>query len=266
MITSVAALKLAYRDLQRRAVYCGDHRVLTMLNSGHKIYVDSRDLSLAPHIIMHGHWEPTTTQVVQRLVKAGMRVIDVGANVGYYSLLMAQAIGPQGKLVAFEANPVLAKLVQANLAINGFALGSGISQVISKAASNFTGSTKFTVFESYMGGSTVFENDPQPGDTAKRIDVACVTLDEQLKDFGPVDFIKIDAEGSEKFILEGARRIIKSSPNLKMIIEFQPEKPLYDLVSEHGFKVCPILPDSSAQEMSFSELQNFGTGDALLTR
>ncbi len=258
-------LKSTYRGFTRRAVYCGDYRVLTGLRSGLKMYVDSRDLSVTPYLVMHGNWEPATTKQVLRHVKPNMRVVDVGANVGYYSLLMAKAIGPKGRLVSFEANPLLAELVQANLAINGFALGSGISTVVAKAVSNFTGETQFTFFDKYKGGGTVHDIAPQAGDASNRHSVPCVKLDDALSDFGQVDFIKMDAEGAEQLILTGARRTIENSPNLKMIVEFQPEKSLYEIVSDYGFSVAPIL-GNSIREASFSELQKIGICDALLTK
>ena len=99
--------------------------------------------------------------------------------------------------------------------------------------------------------------------TASQQDVPCTTLDDTLRDFGPV---KIDAEGAEQLILIGAKRIIENSPNLKMIVEFYPEKSLYDLVRDHGFKVAPILRDSPRRDMFFPELREVGICDALLTR
>jgi hypothetical protein len=95
----------------RNAVYCGNNRVLLRTAHGHRMYVDSRGLSVAPWLISDGVWEPWVARAILRMLGPGMRVVEVGANVGYFSVLMGHAIGPAGRLTTVEANPYLADIV-----------------------------------------------------------------------------------------------------------------------------------------------------------
>src|SRR5258708_38672807 len=73
--------------LRQPQTYLGDHTLLTRTIFGHAIYLDSRDLSLTPHLFLQGYWEPEVTRFFLRIVKPRMHVVEVGANVGYYTLL-----------------------------------------------------------------------------------------------------------------------------------------------------------------------------------
>src|SRR5579871_4793090 len=73
--------------LRQAQTYLGDHTLLIQTVFGHVMYVDSRDLSLTPHLFRQGYWELDVTRFFLGVVKPGMRVVEVGANVGYYTLL-----------------------------------------------------------------------------------------------------------------------------------------------------------------------------------
>jgi len=248
------------------AVYCGNNLVLTRLRTGQKMYVDSRDRSLAPHLIMDGDWEPWIADVVRNHVKPGMSVVEVGANVGFYSLLIARAVSPTGKLRSFEANPHLATLVQQNLHINGHDPYSESVLVSAMAVADTEGPRKFYTFDAYKGGSSLLDVASVGADQRAEIEVPCTTLDIALADFGPIDFMKIDAEGAEIMILTGAAEVIRRSPNMRMVIEFQPKQELYDLLTGHGFKISPITIDKPLAPASFAEMARIGTCDALISR
>src|SRR5271165_2925357 len=86
------------RDLIQRAaqgqnvtksIYLGDHLALAQVLDRFKMYVDTRDIGIAPHLLMGGHWEMWITKLFCDLLQPGMTVVDVGANFGYYTLLAA---------------------------------------------------------------------------------------------------------------------------------------------------------------------------------
>lgn len=81
-------LRALGKRLAPAGVYLGDGAVLTRLVSGEVMLLDGRDRSVAPVLIMDGVWEPDVTQVVLRCVRPGMRALDVGANFGYFTLLL----------------------------------------------------------------------------------------------------------------------------------------------------------------------------------
>ncbi|KAF0200470.1 MAG: FkbM family methyltransferase, partial [bacterium] len=106
--------------MKRELTYTDATTVLTSLIYGPKIYLDTRETSLAPMIIQYGLWEKWVTDVFLSLVKPGMTVVDIGANCGYYSLLAAQAVGPSGQVHCVEPNPILHNNLTRSFAINGY--------------------------------------------------------------------------------------------------------------------------------------------------
>ena len=106
--------------LRQPQTYLGDHTLLMQTIFGHAMYLDSRDISLTPHLLRQGCWEPDVTRFFLRIVKPGMRVVEVGANVGYYTLLACSLVGPTGRVTAFEANPAAVTLTRRSLLVNGF--------------------------------------------------------------------------------------------------------------------------------------------------
>jgi hypothetical protein len=103
----------------RFATYVGNNLALTKTVWGQKMFVDTRDISLAPHLIVDGVWEPWLSNVFARTVKAGMTVVDVGANFGYYTLLAGRQLAGSGEIHSFEPNPGVFDILLKNVSING---------------------------------------------------------------------------------------------------------------------------------------------------
>ncbi|MFC7542969.1 FkbM family methyltransferase [Siccirubricoccus deserti] len=94
--------------------------ILCRILGRYKFFVDCRDQGLAPHLMLDGYWEYWVSDFIWRNVKPGETVADIGANLGYYTVLLADLVGPGGRVMAFEPNPRLFDLLQRNVAINGF--------------------------------------------------------------------------------------------------------------------------------------------------
>lgn len=103
-----------------RTVYIGENEALTRILGRYKMYVDTRDIGIASHLMMEGFWEMWVTEAMMRLLRRGAVVADVGANLGYFTLLMADLTGAEGRVLAFEPNPELARRLEKSIAINGF--------------------------------------------------------------------------------------------------------------------------------------------------
>src|SRR5262249_4908309 len=84
------------------------------------MFVQTSDRGFAVHIMHTGAWEMALTEFIVRTLKPGMRVVDVGANFGYYALLMSELVGHGGLCSAFEPNPQIAGLLKESLTVNGF--------------------------------------------------------------------------------------------------------------------------------------------------
>ena len=274
-VTNIAAQNVSYDHSNRSMVYLGNNTALTRTKYGHKIYVDTRDLSLAPHILMDGCWENWITDVFRRSVQPGMNVIDIGANIGWYSLIAADLIGESGKLVSFEANPSMAEMTRRNLMINGY---NDRSKVESKAVFDKKTTLGFKIYDRYMGSSSLFASQEAAaafGDTITTLDVQTVVLDEYVKAGEQLDFVKIDAEGAEPFILRGGERVIGESKNIQIMMEFAPSMlsnsfgsidQFYDEIEKHGFRVWRIHADASLKVTNLEELKCVDHCDVILKR
>jgi len=144
-----------------------------------------------------------------------MFILDVGANFGYYSVLMADLVGPNGKLIAFEPNPGAASSAEASLSVNGF---QSRSTVLRSAASDATGSLTFAIpHHEPKNARIVAAGYSSPN--AQVIQVPTVTIDAICWNERKVDFIKIDAEGGEYRIYQGMAEIIQRDRSM-IILEF----------------------------------------------
>jgi Protein-L-isoaspartate(D-aspartate) O-methyltransferase (PCMT) len=100
--------------------YLGDGLGLTTLQNGLLLLVDTRDVQAAPHLIARGSWESNVEFALAQLLRPGQRIVEVGANLGYYTVMMASAVGPSGHILSVEANARHAELVRRPVYINGF--------------------------------------------------------------------------------------------------------------------------------------------------
>lgn len=233
---------------QHSAVYVGEHTALTWVLNRYKMYVDTRDKAISVHLLTEGGWESDTTHLLANIVTAGMKVVDVGANMGYFSLLLADRVGPGGFLWAFEPDPGNFQLLRWNLDVNGF---TPRTQVFSIALFDRRTSVRLWQNSENLGGHSVLT-----GDSAQ-MEGDAVTVDAApLDDYttGPIDVMKIDAEGSEPFIWDGMRHLIARSPNLRILMEFDPvqirgkgrdPRSFLDAIRRDGFQIQRIFPDAS---------------------
>lgn len=204
------------------AVYVGHDRILLRTARGLKMYVDSRDVSIAPHLILDGVWEEGTEAALRRLLRPGMNVVEVGANVGYFTLTIAHVVGPRGSVAAFEPDPVLAQIVRDNAEINGFADRVTVHE---KAVADAQGEIRFFTTHRHRGNGSILEGFEQlpgnPEDRRVEIVVPSVRLDDAFA-ANPPDVIKIDAEGAESAVLRGARGLLDGERVKILVLELFP--------------------------------------------
>ena len=183
---------------------------------GSKMYVDSRDIGVAPFLLEWGFYEKYETELFKRLVKKGMVVVDVGANIGYYTLLAAHLVGDEGKVFAFEPDPNNYSLLCKNIEVNGY------RNVIPVRKAVFSKSGEMELFldESNLGGHSLSEANVDKGAS---IMVEVTSLDDYFRNTDyKIDVIKMDVQGSEMAVLEGMANIINQNDDLKIITEFWP--------------------------------------------
>jgi len=189
------------------------------------------------YLSLNGHFEKGSEVVFQSLLSSGMVVLDIGANLGIYTLYALQA---GCEVYSFEPTPSTFDILKKNVKVNGFE-NSNKLQLINKAVSDKNGTVNFYIKQGICGQNSLFKG----SDMLDSIAVETIIADEYLRALDKVDIIKIDVEGAEYYAMLGLKNIIARSPEIKILIEFSPEnmkntnmtpKMLLDLIKEYGFK------------------------------
>jgi len=176
----------------------------------YKLYVATDDIGFGSHMLLDGIWEPWVTTFMARFLKRGMCVADVGANHGYFTVLMADIVGPEGRVIAFEPHPNTASLLRKSLAVNGF--GERV-QVVECAVSDMDGA--LLTFHMPTGEPKNARIVDRPHDSIATVTVRSTTLTTSLADWAKLDFIKIDVEGAEEAALRGGADLLeRTKPSL----------------------------------------------------
>lgn len=255
----------AYCRKHTQQAYLGDHTALCRVLGQFLMYVDTRDLSLAPHLLMNGYWEMWVTQAIVDYVKPGMRCIDVGANFGYFTLLLAELVGEKGEVVGYEPQRAVRELLQASLVVSGMPWATSVGY----ACSDETKVVKLRRFANLFGSACLIhepvacdENGvPLPGEHEV---VAAHRLDEDY--LRSVDFVKIDVQGHEMQVLAGMREMIARSPKIAIAMEFTPsehEHPRFALetIREMGLTIKTIGTDGQVRPITLDDAAKADTGD-----
>lgn len=179
-----------------------DGWALTSLDSGELFFVNTRDRNITPWIIMGGTWETELEGVILDRLGPGKTFVDIGANMGYYSVKAGTRVGPEGKVISFEPNPTTLPYLRRNMAINGFL---DRSVVWPAAVGSECGFAQLT----FTAGDEAQANIHGHGAAEHSHTIGVHRLDEALADLERIDLIKIDAEGSEAQVLAGAQALLR---------------------------------------------------------
>ncbi len=228
----------------RTVAYCGDYTALTTTHWGAKIYVDTRDTSLAPHIMMEGNWEPWVGNAIGTLLakNPGATFIDVGANVGWYTLVAC--VNKASKVYAFEPNPRMVELLRKTITVNG--LGQRV--VLSYAACGATRELRRLVLDPEEAGGahvSAYSLAYIDGGIVAAGDVVVVRLDDVVLGgltaaasvLGPI-VMKIDVEGFEPEVIAGATELLKLRPFI--FLEHNPSDKslaMLTMLAEQGYRL-----------------------------
>jgi FkbM family methyltransferase len=252
----------------RFAVFQGDNLALTRVLNRLLMYVDTSDISVSPQLLMNGCWEMGLTKVFCSLLQPGMTVVDVGANVGYYTLVAATAVGQQGRVYSFEPDPRNFAILQKNLHVNSLA---GRVQAYQLAALDTRKKVELKTIACFLGDHSLFDRHAGHP-SVQRVTVEAAPLDELIR--GEVHLMKIDAEGSEPLIFNGMRQILDRSPDLNMVMEFNvsllqlsgdPSAFLRQLC-DFGFAIASITEEGVLEPFDADRVLATPISNLLLTR
>lgn len=175
-----------------------------------------------------GNYEPDVSRTLIRVVQPGWMCVDVGAHLGYFTLLMAKLVNSKGRIVAFEAHPENAKQLGVNVGINSY---EGRVRIENMAVSDgahhwaqlFPGRGRAST-EWNIVGYDVEGNPRQP-----ELEVQATSLDAYFPKGEVVNLIKIDIEGAEARAINGMKRLLRESRPL-VLVEF------HDMIGWEGRK------------------------------
>lgn len=202
-----------------------------------KIYLDKWD---SLDLLENKVYGELDTKIVKKVVKTDDVVLDLGANIGYFTILFAKLVGNNGKVIAFEPEFKNFQILKKNIAENGF------HNVIAenKAVSEKNGTTVLYTGTKSSGANRIYEPKKAQEWREKgkqqeflKNEIETVSIDEFLnnKKIENVDFIKMDIEGGEFFALKGMKNVLKN-PNLKIFMEW--DKPALE---DSGIKPIQVL-------------------------
>jgi len=216
---------------------------------GNKMYLDSHD---ALELSLNGIYEPMETALIQQLIGPGDNVVDIGAHIGYYTLIMSKLVGPTGTVFAFEPDKTNFELLRKNVEVNGCTNVMLENMVITDTVEPVR---LFNIGES--------SNPTIVGSGEQFTLVDGTSLDTYFRGI-KINFIKMDVEGAEYLVLKGATRILQT--DVKIVTEFYPKvlpvtaMEFLDLlngfnlyvIDEESKSVTPTTPPVLGQDYSSS--------------
>ena len=188
-----------------------------------KILVTTNDFGVSRRLILFGEHVPAITNFIKNEIKDGMVVVDVGANIGFYTLLASKRVG-DGKVYAFEPDPRCFDLLRENVQINNYEN----TQCIQEALAEKSGVLSIYLDELVLSSTTISRqnlennlstNTKYSGD----LEVKKTTLDDYFKDINEnrnLDFLKMNIQGAEGLVIAGAEETLKKSKNITVLTEF----------------------------------------------
>lgn len=182
---------------------------------GHEMFLDPTDSIVSPMLLRDGYFEPYETTLIESQVKPGDVVLDIGANIGYYTLIFARLVGDKGRVYAFEPDPTNFRLLKKNVRANGYQNVIFVNKAVAEAS----GPLSLYLCPDNKGDHRIFASE----DDRDAISIQATTLDEHFADYqGKIDFIKMDIQGSEGRAVRGMQQVLRRHHDVKIITEFWP--------------------------------------------
>lgn len=211
--------------------------------TGVPIQLGDQKVHIHPFSIAYGiqTWEPYTTRLFQSALKSGSTVLDIGAHHGYFSILAANCVGPEGIVYAFEPSPENFTILKRNIELNRLENVIPVNMAVTDRSATLP---FFFLQQTGVTGSLFSAH--KPGEMT--VPVECVSIDEYLKGT-VVDVVKMDIEGGEPSALDGMRDILSHSADAVLFVEINQDcliqagsspKKLITKLNDAGFRCQDI--------------------------
>jgi FkbM family methyltransferase len=186
-------------------------RQKTVVVNGLTLNLDKKD---SLNLSVNKNYEPAETAFLKATIKKGQHVIDIGANIGYYTTLLASLVGEHGKVYAFEPDAENFELLKRNIAANGF------KNVIAENLAVSDSSNDILLFYSGdKGDQRIYDS----SDGRQSIKIKATSIDDYFMNIShSVNFLKMDIQGAEGLALKGMEKTIRRNKDIILNIEFWP--------------------------------------------
>lgn len=245
--------------------YLGQGTALARILGRYKMLVDTNDFGLSSHLMLDGYWEMWVTEAICAKVHKGMVVADIGANLGYFTLLLADLVGREGFVHAFEPNPLIAWRLRKSMEMNGFSARTAVHEVALSASEEEFVQLVVPAGEpknAHLSAATDLGS-------ATAVNVATRRLDSG-PDWNAIEFSKIDVEGAEELVWAGARGLLDGGTLRTVVLEFAADRysdpgAFVDALVAPGFTLQWIDPHSGILPLTREDLlARDGSKDVML--
>lgn len=225
---------------------------------GTRLFVDLRDEGVGRPLFFKLPYEPAETAFLKCKLLNGMVFVDIGANLGYYTVLAAKQVGPSGRVIAIEPDPQNYRLLRQNIAINRITC----AQTLPIALGRQPGEAMLRRSETNYGDHRLTHTSDNRHSVTVRVD----SLDNQLKalNVAHVDVLKIDVQGFEPEVFAGMTTTLETSPPTIILMEYwplgmrlaglDPDSHLR-MLFVRGYKPSVLLPNGAQMPVTASEIQ-----------
>jgi FkbM family methyltransferase len=241
---------LAGRYLNPRLRDAPRRRVIETAD-GARFAVDTQDL-IQRYLYLFGTWEPRMTQWLRRRLRPGDTFVDVGANIGYFSVLASQLVGPEGQVVAIEASRAFQDRLEQNARLNGCTNIRAVQTAVSDKQQTLT----FILASSNnMGANSIV---PYDGPAESTFEIEAFPLPDVLEsdEIAKARVIKVDVEGAEGSVVRGMAPLLDQlRPDAEVTVEVTPDRiaqlgdsveELLDTMRKAGFHVYRLANEYAA--------------------
>ncbi|HEY4127212.1 MAG TPA: FkbM family methyltransferase [Gammaproteobacteria bacterium] len=206
---------------------------------GHRMILDKTD---SLRLSINHEFEPCETKLLDEQLQEGDVVLDIGANIGYYTLLAARKVGAKGRVYAFEPDPMNFSLLKQNIELNGYTN----VELVNKAVGETSADLKLYLSDVNTGDHRTYESEG----SRRAITIPCTSIDDYFRgSVCKITFIKMDIQGFECRAMRGMRETLGNCTAVKLTTEFWPyglvragdsPEELIGLLEQNGFKLYDI--------------------------
>ncbi|MFJ8310785.1 MULTISPECIES: FkbM family methyltransferase [unclassified Streptomyces] len=227
-----------------------DHprRRIVRTRSGVRMGVDTQDL-IQRYLYLFGVWEPHMSRWLRGRLRPGDTFIDVGANIGYYSLLASRLVGAGGRVVAIEASPVFHRRLVRQAGLNRSTNIRAVNEAVADSRKTVT----FTLASSRNMGANSIVPYAGPAESTFRVEARPLAELLSAAEIGRARVIKVDVEGAEGSVVRGLAPVLdRLRPDAEITVEVTPERmaqlgdsaeELMSTMRAHGFHAYRMAND-----------------------